>query len=167
MNILGKTYYSEVADKWVASMMIKDKFILLGFYDDWEQAKLKTDTEYNYLATTPHVTKTRYYVFINKDKLYLPAWYSIDERKRLIDDLTEYRHDLFSYNLPVSKNDKTPNIIQYRLSVFASYLIENVLKPKNNDIITNYKSKKIKQNENILSQYNDDYIYVCSKNVVK
>lgn len=148
-------------------MSIKDKFVLLGFYDDVETAQSKTESEYNYLTTTPNVTKTRYYVFIKHDKLYLPAWYTLDERKRLIDDLTEYRHDLFDYNLPISKNDKTPAIVQYRLGVFASYLIENVLKPKNNDIITNYKSNKIKQNENILSQYNDDYIYIRSKNVVK
>lgn len=164
---MGLTYYSYEAKKWVSSTYIKEKFVLLGFYDTLDDAKKKTISIDRFLLSNPNVTRTRYYIFNVNSKIYLPAWYSLDERKKLVRDFTEYRNDLFDYNLPISKNDKTPAIVQYRLGVFASYLIENVLKPKNNDIITNYKSNKIKQNENILSQYSDDYVYTISKNVVR
>lgn len=77
----------------------------------------------------------------------MPAWYSVDNKKQLINELTYYFYDLFHYNLPKSQNDLSPLLVEYRLNILSSYLLQNTFKPKSGLTMTDYKNKQIKKNE--------------------
>ncbi|WP_295360631.1 hypothetical protein [uncultured Pseudoramibacter sp.] len=107
----------------------------------------KLNKELTYLSDHS-VSLTRYYIFFgNNNKIFFPSWYTLNQKKELINDFVYYFYDLFSYNLPKANNDLTPKHIEYRLNILATYLLQDQFKRKSGIIITDYKRKKINNTE--------------------
>lgn len=125
----------------------RTKNILVGLDTNRSILNSKLNKELAYLLDH-NVTMTRYYIFFgNNNKIYFPSWYTLNQKKELINDFVYYFHDLFSYDLPKANNDLTPKHIEYRLNILATYLLQDQFKRKSGLVITDYKRKKINNTE--------------------
>lgn len=155
-------------NKWVSTCIKNNELILIGLYDKFEDACVafyETDlfkqAEYERLygegyniADPVDGNMTDYHsrYFQEVDGLFfgLPAWYDSEERNKLVSDLTDSRPDLYQYNLPENKRDKHPEMVENRLSMLGSYILEPVLYPRNGLISSEYKKNEILRNETVL-----------------
>lgn len=116
--------------QWAVFIPHKSKLILVGIFQSLEDAVSMFERLEELRDKFPADFRSRYYFFVEGERIGLPSWFCYKERKRICQTLIDEKEDLFTYNLPKAKNDTAPLQVQKRLSVFASYLIEEPKEPK-------------------------------------
>jgi hypothetical protein len=88
------------------------------------------------------------YLNINSNiKVDLPDNYNLEERKILCEQIIEEYKEYFTYTLPGTKNDRSGEKVQRRLSVMATYIYNSGKDIKTDNIMTEYREKRNRERE--------------------
>lgn len=140
--------YYENSNTYISIIQYKNKDIIVTINKNKITAQKILNEEYTYITEHLEQPKTKYYIYISKDKnYYFPAWYSLNKKKSLINNIVKYFPELFTYNLSKANNDIMPQIIEYRLNILGSYLLHGQFKKKSGLTVSEYKQKQIKKYE--------------------